>query len=113
MPTPTGGGTYSFVDFAGDLKIDALLVGTKWGGTEDTAAAVTYSFPGIASYWSTDPNLGYGPTSGEGEPIGSATAADAGWAVMLWVNDRFCYHFRRLGGVIWEIPVSISEAPSP
>ena len=35
-----------------------------------------------------------------GAPIGSAEASDPGWAVTLSVNDRFCYHFRRLGGVI-------------
>ncbi len=68
MPTPNGGSAYSDTDFTGTKYIDALVGGTKWGGTEGTAATVTYSFPPLDSYWSTDSALGYGPTWGEGEP---------------------------------------------
>ncbi len=45
---------------------------------------------------------GLGRTSGA--PIDPVKGADSVWAVMLSESDRFCYHFRRLGGVIWEIP---------
>ena len=32
---------------------------------------------------------------------------------MLSESDRFCYHLRRVGGVIWEIPDKMSQQIIP
>ncbi|MTV40338.1 M10 family metallopeptidase C-terminal domain-containing protein [Duganella radicis] len=49
MPSPSTTGPASDVDNSGQLTIDALLGGSKWGGAVGTAATVTYSFPWTTS----------------------------------------------------------------
>jgi serralysin len=62
------------IAFTGINSIDSMLWGTKWGGIEGTGATLTYSFPGANSYWSTDPALGYGASTGTGEPWSASFA---------------------------------------
>src|SRR5687768_6775756 len=69
MATPTAGGSASSVPYSGELLIDGLLIRMKWGnGGVGTEATVTYSFPDLDSYWSTDPNVGYSFQNSEWEP---------------------------------------------
>jgi len=72
VATPTTSGPVSSVPLSGNVFIDSLLGGTKWGGSVGTGTTVTFSFPqGGSSYWSTDPVNGYGSSSGGGEPWNS------------------------------------------
>jgi serralysin len=68
MATPTTGGSTSSVPFTGDPLIDGLIIGEKWGGALGAAATVTYSFPDFDSFWSTDPDIGYGAQDSGQEP---------------------------------------------
>src|SRR5688500_5442177 len=45
MPTPTSSSPTSNVSDSGDVTIDALLGGTKWGGGAGTGVSIAYSFP--------------------------------------------------------------------
>src|SRR4249920_1308264 len=65
MPTPTTWGTGSSAPLSGNALTDSLIFGTKWGGAVGTGAAVTYSFLGSASSWSTDRSTGYGSPSNQ------------------------------------------------
>jgi serralysin len=68
MPSPTSGSTFS-VFSATNSNLDALLSGVKWGPKILSGAlTISYSFPGVSSYWSTDSSKGYGPSDGSGEP---------------------------------------------
>ena len=51
MVLPSGSGPTTRVYDTGDARIDALLVGGKWGGAVGTGAKVTYSFPDADSVW--------------------------------------------------------------
>lgn len=62
LATPTSLGTISSISLSGNTSLDALLGGTKWGGSLGSAAALTYSFAGDSTYWSEDISTGYGPT---------------------------------------------------
>ena len=75
MATPTSPGVVSFLGPSFVNNIDALLDGSKWGGSRGTAATVTYSFAGDNSRYSTDFLTGYGPVTGDGEPWN-------GWGVL-------------------------------
>jgi hypothetical protein len=81
MTTPFTGSEASFVYYTGRLELDALLIGTKWGGPAGTGAHVTYSFPeppATPALWSTaseDEGGGYGPDGGPGEPWSNEFAA--------------------------------------
>ena len=68
-PTPYSSAIVDQVDNSGDDRIDGLLSGFRYQNVlgADTTE-VTYSIPRAGSQWSTDPNNGYGPESGEGEP---------------------------------------------
>jgi serralysin len=83
MPSPTGSSAYSNVSNTGNVTIDALLGGTKWGGGPGTAVAITYSFPsGIAFH---DPNYG----GSEWSSWGALTAGQmiqARAALQTWSN---------------------------
>ncbi len=68
MPSPTSSRPYSTVGYSGNVSIDALVAGSKWGGSTGSAATVTYSFPGAGSTWSTSASNGYGATTDGGEP---------------------------------------------
>jgi serralysin len=68
MATPTTGGSTSSVDFTGDPLIDGLIIGEKWGGALGTGVSVTYSFPDLDSFWSTDPVIGYDDPGSTWEP---------------------------------------------
>lgn len=63
MATPTSETPWTFSAFTGVQSIDALLGGTQW-----LSKALTFSFPGATSTWSTAVNGGYGPSNGSGEP---------------------------------------------
>lgn len=62
MPTPdTSSGVIS-IKPSGNVLIDTLIGNkTRWANSE-----ITYSFPGSESYWSTDTETGYGPSSDHG-----------------------------------------------
>ena len=47
MSSPTTSGAASSTSNSGNLNIDALLSGSKWGGATGSAATVTFSFPWI------------------------------------------------------------------
>lgn len=49
MPSPSTTGQVSIVNNSGQLTIDALLGGSKWGGVTGSGATVTYSFPWTTS----------------------------------------------------------------
>ncbi|MDY0870359.1 M10 family metallopeptidase [Dongia rigui] len=53
MPTPTTASQTSFVPPAGTNYIDALLAGSRWGGSVGTPATISYSFPTASSVWDT------------------------------------------------------------
>ena len=85
MVSPNSGSDISTVDETGDVRIDALLHGTKWGGEAGTGAALTYSFPGSGSTWAK----GYG----DGEPTwsgyGGLSASQQTWfesALAAWAE---------------------------
>lgn len=63
MATPTSIGAWTFSNTTGVNGIDSLIGGTQW-----VSRQLTFSFPGGGAFWSTDPNRGYGPSSGGGEP---------------------------------------------
>lgn len=73
MATPTSSGQVSSVADTSQTYINALLVGSKWGGAAGTGLTLTYSFPSYGSSWSTASvsSGGYGPSSGSGEPWGN------------------------------------------
>lgn len=75
MPTPTGGSIFSLISASGNYQVDSLLAGTRWGA--GGRAAVSFSFPGASSVWSTDAASGYGPSSGAGEPWNGFAALTA------------------------------------
>lgn len=70
MPSPTGWGATSSIALSFNNAIDSLLGDVRWSG-----AAVSYSFPGYGSSWSTDAFSGYGSASTSGEPPWSASFA--------------------------------------
>src|SRR5262245_60564524 len=89
MTTPTGSTASSFFDqTTGNASADGLIYGTRWA-----THTLTYSFatPG-ASFWSTDPLSGYGPSSGDGEPwaglpaLTSAEKTAVRSALHSWAN---------------------------
>lgn len=45
MPSPSTTGPASDVSNSGQISIDALIAGPKWGGGVGTGATITYSFP--------------------------------------------------------------------
>ena len=60
--------TTVFTQQSGQIEVDALLMGTKWGGALGQGATVTFSFPGVDAYWdpasygaSSEPYLGFVP----------------------------------------------------
>ena len=64
MTTPTTWSSYVFAPASGDVITDSLRYGTQWA-----SSTITFSFPQLGSYWSTDPTYGYGPNiSNGGEP---------------------------------------------
>ncbi|WP_127999027.1 M10 family metallopeptidase [Piscinibacter defluvii] len=63
MATPTSIGAWTFSSTTGINQIDSLIGGTQWESHQ-----LSFSFPGTGASWSTDPNTGYGPTNGGGEP---------------------------------------------
>lgn len=62
MPSPNTGSPTIDVTRSGNPLIDALVHGVRWAG------AITYSFAETNSVWSTTDFIGYGPSSGSGEP---------------------------------------------
>lgn len=69
MPTPSGWSSTTTILRSGDTSIDSLLDGYRW-----SSLTVTFSFPTYQSYWSTDINLGYGPSYGGDLPWNSSFA---------------------------------------
>ncbi len=63
MATPTTWGAWSESTLTGDTAVNGLIYGSEWAST-----TLTFSFPTSNLNWSTDPNTGYGPKSGDGEP---------------------------------------------
>lgn len=63
MATPFSIGAWTTVATTGVNEIDSLIGGTKW-----VSNALTFSFPGVDATWNDDPNTGYGPRNGGGEP---------------------------------------------
>ncbi|MFZ6741852.1 DUF4214 domain-containing protein [Undibacterium sp. JH2W] len=57
MPTPNSASPASNVPLSGQLIIDAILHGIKWGGGSSTGATVSYSFP-----WTSGDSYFYGLT---------------------------------------------------
>ena len=93
MPTPTGWSDWKRSSFAGDANANALVYGTQW-----LSHSVSFSFPTASSFWSTDPNTGYGASNGDGEPwngfeaLSSANQAAVRSALASWsavANLRF------------------------
>ena len=75
MPTPTSGSAVSSASLSSVTTLDALLIGTKWGSSgAGNGGTLSYSFPTNSSLWSTSSSLGYGSTSGSGEPWSSSYA---------------------------------------
>lgn len=70
MPSPSTTGQASDVSNTGQLAIDALLGGSKWGGAAGTAATVTYSFP-----WTTSSNAVFTGPGGVYSDLDEANAA--------------------------------------
>lgn len=63
MATPTTSGASTTVSLSPYYNLNSLLSTQKWA-----SSTITYSIPTAASSWSTDRSVGYGPTSGVGEP---------------------------------------------
>ncbi len=88
MATPTGGDTVSSVPYSGLNRVDALLIGTKWGGPAGTGATIEYSFPssgGATSYWAS--NYYYGePFAADFAPLGAAEQAAFKAALAAWAE---------------------------
>lgn len=80
MATPTSNGVISFFGPSFVNNIDAMLGGSKWGGSRGTAATVTFSFAGDNSFYSTSSSTGYGSSLGDGEPWN-------GWATLTAAQE--------------------------
>jgi len=63
MPSPDGSSPYVLSSFTNDLAVNSLISGTQWA-----SRSISFSFPPATSYWSTDPTVGYGESTGSGEP---------------------------------------------
>ena len=63
MPTPTGWSPTKLSDLSLDANAKALVYGEQWASN-----TISYSFPTASSKWSTNPDTGYGPSDGSGEP---------------------------------------------
>src|SRR5262245_31819085 len=63
VPSPDSWSPVLDTTLTGGSLVDALLGGTQW----DTHL-LSFSFPDENSPWSTDPDTGYGPATGDGEP---------------------------------------------
>lgn len=69
MPSPTTSSELISLEPTGNILLDALTA----GGERWKSATISYSFPDIDSFWSTDLLTGYGPTSDhESEPWNSS-----------------------------------------
>jgi Ca2+-binding RTX toxin-like protein len=75
LATPTSTTPWNYTTLTGIASIDSLLGGTQWA-----PSTLTYSFASPGSYWSTSSTIGYGPSTGDGEPWAAAfdylTASD-------------------------------------
>lgn len=73
MPAPTATSSYGTVANTGNYQIDSLIGGTYWQSESfsSSATVISYSFPGYGSFWSTNPDYGYGPSSGDEAPWSS------------------------------------------
>lgn len=69
MPSPSASTAVIAIIPSADVYINSLLGDNRW-----VSPYLTYSFPGYTSRWSTDPLLGYGPSSGDDAPWSSAFA---------------------------------------
>lgn len=75
MATYTDRPSVSGTSLTGTLNVDALLGGTKWGGSLGTGASVSFSFPwinGQSANWATDSGGVYSNTN---EPAGTSRYA--------------------------------------
>jgi hypothetical protein len=70
MPSPSTTGQASNVSNSGQISVDALIGGTKWGGAGGTGATVTYSFP-----WTTSSSAVYTGPGGVYSDLDEANAA--------------------------------------
>lgn len=63
--TPHGSNPYFDAGFGsnGDIRIDSIASGRKWGGPIGTGAIISYSFPTAKSVWADDYNV-----NGRNEP---------------------------------------------
>jgi serralysin len=72
MSNPNASSPVSTVDLTGSYLVDAVLGGAKWGGSEGTSAALTYSFPfaqGMAPVFSDSPSSPYSQLEEPGSAI--------------------------------------------
>ena len=92
MPSPSTSSPASDVSNSGQLIIDALLGGTKWGGAAGTAATVTYSFPWTSSSTAvfTGPQGVYSdldePNAAQHYGLNAIQQAAAQQALQAWAN---------------------------
>lgn len=63
MPNPDESSSYVLSSFVSDSAVNSLISGTQWA-----SRSISFSFPPATSYWSTDPAVGYGESTGSGEP---------------------------------------------
>jgi hypothetical protein len=107
------GGAVSGVATTGDVRIDALLYGVKWGAGAGSGAELTYSFPRAGSTWIA----GYG----EGEPTWSGyralSAGEQGWfrsALATWaeVADLRFTEVSETARNVGEIRAAYSSLPA-
>ena len=79
MPTPQGWSNTTTSSLSGVESVDSLISGQHWA-----SGNIAFSFPTLNSTWSTDPDSGYGASSGEAEPWvdGYRSLADANRAAV-------------------------------
>lgn len=90
-PTPTTSSSTSSVPISGDVNVDALLAGMKWGQPLGTGANISYSFPWSTSSTATFAGYGGQPYSTLNEPssgsaLNSTEMAAAIGALAKWAD---------------------------
>lgn len=113
MVSPNSGSDVSDVDATGDVRIDALLYGVKWGDEAGSGADLTFSFPRAGSTWAAN--------YGEGEPTwsgyGALTADQQAWfrsALNTWaeVADITFTEVAETSGNVGDIRAAFSLLPA-
>ncbi|SET21129.1 Peptidase M10 serralysin C terminal [Nitrosomonas marina] len=113
MPTPFSFSNIIATGFTGSITVDALIYGFRWENN-----AISYSFPGVQSVWSTNPFTGYDPGdepwSLSYAPLSLSNRSDFETALQQWQNvaDLEFELINETQNTVGDIRIAYSQVPA-